>query len=278
MIWAALLLSCASIDQGEKTSNGVSARLLVNVLREGAGPGRARVRLEIDVTGPPSLEAEFPRLGDALAAWAVVQAASSWRADKEAHVSLALELKQIRDGQPGLPDVILRVRPSPDAEGGELIWPEPLHDLKDVAEIEPTPPPPERTSWPWLLIAFAFAALLLVPLLWRGPPRITPISPRRRALDALDALPGPAEARFDAVEAVLRRYLAEEHAVPPARTAAELEKEWPAFAGVFRLCERARFSGLPVPPAELEEALSLARQALAEAGEKGEPGKPASAG
>jgi hypothetical protein len=149
MTWAALLLvASAPIDLGEKSSDGVRARLLVNVLREGAGPGRARVRLEVEITGPPSLEAEFPRLGDALAAWRVERTASSWQADTDAHVALSLELKQIRDGQPGLPDVVLRVRPGPGTEWAELIWPEPLHDLKDVAPVIPPGPPPERTGWP----------------------------------------------------------------------------------------------------------------------------------
>src|SRR5262249_9044191 len=148
--------------------------LIVNVLREGAGPGRARVRLDIEITGPPSLEAEFPLIGDALTAWNVEWAGSSWRVDKEAHVFLSLELKQIRDGQPGLPDVILRVRPGPGTKRGEFLWPEPLHDLKDVAPVIPIDHPlPERGGWPWLLIAvIACAALLLVPLLWRGPRQI----------------------------------------------------------------------------------------------------------
>lgn len=275
MTWSVLLLAFAPLDLGEQEAAGVRARLRVAVPGEGAGPGLARVRLEMDVAGPAGLEAEFPRLDDA--AWRVGRAGSSWRPDGEVRVALWLELVQTRPGPAELPSVALRVRPGPKAGWEELIWPDPLQGLKGVPDIESPPPPAEAGTWPWLLVLLAgCAGLALLPLFWRGPARLPQATPRQRALEALASISGPGG--FDAAEAALRRFLAEEHSVPPARTAAELEKEWPAFAAVFRLCERARFSGAPAPQERLEEALRMARVAIAEGGQDGEPGKTASSG
>jgi len=157
-----------------------------------------------------------------------------------------------------------RVRAGPGADWQELRWPAPLHDLFGVSGVEPSPAAPSWPLWPWLAL---LALLCLAPLLRRVPPPAVEKTAAERALSALAAADG-----FDALEAAVRRYLQERHGVGLARTAGEIEGEHPALGGVLRRCERARFGG-PATAAELEDAASLARAAVAGEGQAGQKAK-----
>lgn len=271
MTWAILGLALAAIDLGEKTSDGVTAALRLTIPREGAGPARARVRFDLEISGPANLQVEFPRLEDAFDAWRIRRALSCWREQSDSRVVLTLHLEQTRPGPVGLPSLALRVRAGPEAPWDELLWDQPLHELKDVAPIEPVPSPAPANGWPWvgLILAVSLLLLVLVPLLWRRAPREVQQSARQRALTALEG----SSATFDDIETVLRDFLSKEHGVAAARTASELRSDWPLFAEVLLRCERARFSGVAVAAEELEDTLRLARQALAEPGVDTEDGK-----
>ncbi len=263
----ALLLSLPALDLGTRSAGEVQGRLSVTVHREGAGPGLARARLDIEITGPAAAETQTPRLEDALAAWHVARAGSSWAEGRVGHW-LELEQDQAKPGAAPLPGVVLRVRPGPDADWSELKWLDPLHSLAAVAGVEVTPPPPLGPYWPWAVAVLAVALLAALPFLRRKPPPAPEVTPRERALAAL------ASARsLDDAEAAVRHYLSERHAVPASRTPAEIEPEHPALGAVLRRCEAARFAGLPACPEDVEEALSLARATVAGEGESAQTAK-----
>lgn len=239
-----LLLACA-LDLGPKQIGPVEARLRVFVPAEGVGHGLAWVRFTLDVTGPPGLEVDGPRLEDARAAWRVVLSSSAWN---EGGIERSLRLEQTKAGPAPLPGVALRVRESPGGDWHEMEWSAPLHEPRGVPPPEPVPDLPPVAWWPWLTAALVLAAVALsaVALRWAWRKRpVESLPPAERARRAL------AEARsYDDVERALRTYTAERFGVAAgAMTRAELvaavrPQDEAAAADLdeaLARCEEARF-------------------------------------
>jgi hypothetical protein len=264
----AACLCLGAVDLGELQSVGVRARLLVTVHREGAGPGLARARYDLEIDAPGKAEVRGPRLEDSLSAWRTVAEGSSWSEGRQGRW-LELEQDASRPGAAPLPGVVLRVRASPEGPWSELSWPGPLHTLADIAGPERTPPPPPGPWWPWALgLAAAAGAAAYVLRPRRLPP--PPPTPREKALARL------ASARtLDEAEAAVRTYFHEQHGIPLSRLPDEVGPAHPRLAEVLRRCQACRFSPRPAPPAELEDTLALARLAVTEDGEEGQTAKEA---
>jgi hypothetical protein len=219
-----LLLLTALVDQDRdpgllfpaQRAGDVVATLALRVPEQGAAPGRARVVLTLHVRGPAGLEVEGPRLDDALDAWRVDWAASSWTSDDgTADWEQTLELIQVKPGMVPLPGVMLRVRDGPAAKWEEAAWPDLLHEPRDVPGPEKLPPLPP-SAWPgWLFgLAIALGAGLGLALLvragrrWRAAGRPA-VPAHQRALARLDAMPIDPVAAAHHLDEVLRGYLQE---------------------------------------------------------------------
>src|SRR5205823_13480265 len=122
------------VDYPPQKRGEVEVRLRLDVPEEGAAPGRSRLRLTLTFVGPETMEAQRPRLEDALDAWRVVRRASSWRQEgKQVHWSVSLQLEQTKPGQVPPPGVVARVRSGPGQSWEEVAWMELLTEPRDVA-------------------------------------------------------------------------------------------------------------------------------------------------
>ena len=111
LAWLLLAVAAGPEDDFLRTAGGVEARLSLDVPDEGVGPGLARVRIEVVVSGPVGMRVEGPRLEDALAAWGVVQRSTKeGEAGGKSVTTLSLTLEQVKPGVVALPGVVLRVR------------------------------------------------------------------------------------------------------------------------------------------------------------------------
>jgi hypothetical protein len=267
----ALLLSAAAPAQTSESSftfpaqrlDGMTATLSVQVPEQGPAPGRGRVTLTLQVSGPAALEVDEPILEDALAGWRVEWAGSSWTINKDrVSVVQTLQLVQIKPGAVPLPGVTLRLRASTSASWQSASWPEVLAEPRDVpppVAVPPVPPSP----WPARLVAsgIVLAAALCLSLLvlvgqrWRAG-RKRPLPAHDRALLRLDEMPADPVAAVLHLDTVLRRYLQERFGVEAlARTNRELlaalteEQSLPAeqaaaLADLLSWCELAKFAGI----------------------------------
>ncbi len=202
----------------------VTATLALRVPEQGAGPGRGRVQLTIDVHGPDGLEVDGPQLEDALAGWQIRSAASSWSSsDSGEDWEETLELVQVKPGVVPLPGLTLRVRSGPKASWQEVSWPDLLNEPRDVAGPEKLPPLPP-SPWPRVLVLLALvltvgaglALLVRVGRRWRAAGQ-RPLPVHERALGRLDAMPEEAPAAVVHLDSVLRGYLEERYGVEALR-------------------------------------------------------------
>lgn len=270
---ALLLASFAAVDLPARAGD-LEATLRLSVPDEGAGPGRALVRIEIEVSGPAGMEVDAPRLEDAFSAWRAGRRSSAWNSD-DSRVHLTLVLEQTKAGVVGLPGVVVRARPGPGGEWHELSWPDLLHDPRDGPDpdFQKELPP---SSWPGLLRWIALAVLLAlgVPLAIRfarrrGRPTVLP--PHARALARLGGEGLRPAAHLALLDQVVREYLDERFGLHTRRhTGAELAADCAALPGaareavleLSRLTEPARFAGVEPREEERGRAVDLARRAI----------------
>jgi hypothetical protein len=213
-----------------QTGGGVTARLAVRVDDRGPGPGRAQATLSITVAGPAALEVESPRREDALDAWKVEWAASSWsQAHGRTSVEQTLQLVQVKPGVVPLPGLVLRARAGPAAAWEEFLWPELLLEPRDPPPPDDLPPPP-ASVWPRRLLWAAGALTLVVAgvLLFYAGLRVhralrRPAALHERALARLADAPADPLAAVGHTDRVLRGYLEDRFGVPaPQQTHQEL--------------------------------------------------------
>jgi hypothetical protein len=240
-----VLLLLWAVDLETKRAGDVAAQLRVIVPDEGVAPGLARVRLEITLRGPESMEIDGPRLEDAFAAWRAPIVSSAWT---DEGVTRSVLLEQRKPGAAPLPGVVLRVRSSPGEGWRELSWPDPLHEPRNVSPIETTQPLPDGVWWPWA--AGAVVLVLLAALLGRR--RIAAAVPVDPATEAFTTMHSGSP---DDVERALRHYIARRFAVPahaatPGELLAALRDQLGEAAALLeealKRCEAARFGPVPV--------------------------------
>lgn len=239
-----MMLLLFALHLGTKEAGPARVSLSVSIPSKGVGPGLALARLEMVFDGATDIAP--PRLEDALAAWRIARAASSFA---EGRTTWSAELEQVKPGAVGLPGVNVRLRAG-DA-WHDLEWHDLLGQTLGPAPPQPLPDPPAWPWWPWLLLA---TPLLL--LLRRRRP-VPQVSPRERFLATFDSLTGTPAQRIDGLVTAVRRYIQEE----PERT--------PRFAELLRRSERLRFAPQPAGEDDCAALLVLAREATAQAGESG---------
>jgi hypothetical protein len=203
------------------------ARLHIQVADEPDAAGFARVRLTVEVEGPPTLEVEPALLGDATEAWKI-QRVSAWRIDDgKARCEQSFDLRQVKAGLVPIPSVKVRCRENATAAWEEMEWTNILADLHGLPM--PTVPSSSASLGPWWLWAAAMPMLLLLGavlagVLWRRKRRPAPrvLSHGERALmelQRLDTTLPTQNARVfaEALSALLRRYVTERFALPALR-------------------------------------------------------------
>jgi hypothetical protein len=264
-------------DFPAKQWSNMVARLHVQVADEPDAAGFARVRLTINVEGPPTLEVEPALLGDATDAWKI-QRASAWRIDDgKSRCEQSFDLRQVKAGLVPIPSVKVRCRVNETAAWEEMEWTNILANLHGLPM--PTVPSPPASLVPWWVwvAAVPIGVVLLAAALggvfwrWRRRPAPRVLSHGERALAELQqlqaALPTHDPRAFaEALSALLRRYVAERFALPALRqTTAEFlaaVHETPAIEPAqqnqlclfLERCDLVKFAG--ASPA-IEESLAM---------------------
>jgi hypothetical protein len=266
-----IALACAtSTDDLVQRSGRIEARLCLDVPAEGVEATKARVQIDVVVTGPADLEVSGPRLEDSLAAWRVAGRASSWREQGgDCVIVVSMTLEQTEGGVMPLPGVVLLVREGPSGDWRELAWPDLLRDPRE-AKIEQTEAPPP-SPWPGrlgvvaLFAVVALAALLLVRRVLKRKTR--PVPAHVRALRHLgEARVSPARA-----EVVVREFLDERFGLTTRRqTSREMlgacaalpQEAREALGELSSRAEMVKFAGLTPDEAERLKAIELARRVI----------------
>jgi hypothetical protein len=264
----------------------MEARLTVAVPSRSAERGLAELTMTLTVEGPPGLEVETPRLGDAAAAWKD-QRAPIHREEggEKATWSQVIRLKQIKPGFEPVVDVTVRFRRGPEADWIEAKW---INILREVRETrEPLPPEPAaQPAWwrRWGFVPLLAATALLILWAWwskRRERREPLLPPDRWALREIDRLEqtltpqgGDAETYHTRMSYIVRRYLTERfglHALQQTtaevldivrqelRFSAEqqtLLSEW------FERCDLAKFARANSSPHECRRSAELAREVV----------------
>jgi hypothetical protein len=251
------------------------ARLHVQVADEPDAAGFARVRLTVNVEGPPTLEVEPPLLGDATEAWKT-QRASAWHiADGRTHWEETFDLRQVKSGLVPIPSVKVRCRENPNAPWQEVEWTDILADIRPLSPPSLPPAAPSSPLW-WLGAAAGAIAVMLVAgfVYWRRsrrqPPRV--LTREERALAELDRLEATLAQQgsnprsfFEGLSTLLRRYVAERYALPaPRQTTAEFlatvdvaqREQLRAF---LESCDLVKFAGALPTAEESREMLQVVR-------------------
>jgi hypothetical protein len=195
----------------------MAAQLTVAAANQTNEPGVGEVTLTLTVKGPPTLEVEEPRLGDAAAAWKEDRQTSTRVVqDQHAAWSQIIRLRQSKRGLEPLPDVSLRFRRGPSDTWQEAKWDDILRHLRDV------PGPPAGEEQPSWLRRWGFALILTVVFLlvlwawrtkYRRRPRAVQLPPDQLALRELERLEKSLRPHADGetyhtqLSFIVRRYL-----------------------------------------------------------------------
>lgn len=261
----------------------MEAQLTVEVGKQTTERGLGEVTLTLTVKGPPDLDVEEPRLGDAAAAWKDERVTTTREIKGQRAVwSQVIRLKQVKRGIEPLPDVTVRFRRGPDADWIEENWIDILRNIQDRTET----PPPEKEAPSWLrrwgfeLILAATALLVLLAWL-RKRRRVHPsaaLPPEQWALKEIDSIErtlmppqGKAEAYHTRISFVVRRYLAERfglHALQ--QTTVEFldaicqvpqlpAEEQALLTELFERCDLAKFARAGTSPDECQRTAEMAR-------------------
>lgn len=264
----------------------IEAQLTVEAGKKTAERGLGEVTLTLTITGPPKLDVEKPRLGDAAAAWKEERLTSTREVqDKRAVWSQVIRLHQVKRGLEPVPDVTVRFRRRPDTEWIEEKW---IDILRNVHDGTQAPQPVEEgPSWlrRWGFVLLLAATALFVLLAWlRNRSRVRPEAPlptdqwALREIERIEKtlMPpqGEAEACHTQISFVARRYLAERfglHALQQT-TAEFLEsvrqvpqltaEEQALLTELFERCDLAKFARAGTSPQECQRAAQLARNLI----------------
>lgn len=260
----------------------MEAVLTVEAGKQTAERGLGEATLTLTVEGPPTLDVEKPRLGDAAAAWKEERFANTHTVKGERAVwSQVIRLKQVKPGFESLPDVTVRFRSDPDAEWIEEKWVDILRNVRDGPSIQPAAAdePSWLQRWGFVLILAATSLLVLLAWLtkrWRIR-RQPPLLPQQWALREIERtettlMPphGEAEAYHTRISFIVRRYLAERfglHALEQTTTEflesirplPQLSAEEQALlAELFQRCDLAKFARAGASPQECQQTAKLA--------------------
>ncbi len=263
--------------------NGMEAILTVEAAEQTPERGLGDVTLTLAITGPPSLDVEEPRLGDAAAAWKEERSASTRVVEgQRAKWSQSIHLRQVKRGIEPVPDVTVRFRRGTDAEWIEKKWIDILRNVRDANEAQQAED--EAPSWlrRWGFVLVLSATALLVVVAWvkkrRYIRRVPPMPPDRWALREIDRVEktltppqGDAEQFHTQISFVVRRYLGERfglHALQQT-TAEFLEsirqvpqlsaEEQALLTELFERCDLAKFARAGTSPEECQHTAELAR-------------------
>jgi hypothetical protein len=266
------------------------------VAERGPVPGKARVELTLNLTGPASLEIDPPRLEDAQAAWKIHRAASAWyQTDSTQHACWQAQLDQVKPGVVPLPALRVRVRDGSSSD--EFTWTDLLRPLRGSLAPEPVPSPPPP-AWHaylyrggWVVGGLAVLVLGLVAVRRRRRPA-GPLLPHQAALALLQNTPPPPATEVRSYHAVLadtlRVYLRDRFEIPaPYLTTPDVLAAVEAHPGidpagrellrqVLERCDRVKFAGVALSAEEAHESAQWARQFIqATAPATGEAGQSA---
>jgi hypothetical protein len=295
-----LVLALSAPSQGfaypPQVRGATRAELTVHVAERGPVPGKARVELTLNVTGPASLDIDQVRLEDAQAAWKIHRAASAWyQTDNVEHVGWWAQIDQVKPGVVPLPALRVRVRDGTSAD--EFTWTDLLRPLRGSLAPEPVPAPPPP-AWHtylypagWVMGGLAVLVLGLAALRRRHRPAV-PLLPHQSALAVLDSTPPPPATEVRSYHAVLadilRVYLRDRFEIPaPHLTTPDVLAAVAAHPGidparrellrqVLERCDQVKFAGVSLSAEETQESAQLVRQFIqATAAATGEAGQSA---
>jgi hypothetical protein len=267
----------------ERQHEDIDAQLTVQAGKHTDERGLGEVTLKLTITGPPTLDVEEPRLGDAAAAWKEERLTSTREVQGQRAVwSQVIRLKQVKRGLEPVPDVTVRYRRQAEGEWIEEKWIDILRYIRDGSE---TPQPSKETpSWlhRWGFVLILAATTLLVLLAWlskrRGIRREVPLPPARWALREIQRIErtlappqGEAQTYHTQISFVVRRYLTERfglHAL--VQTTAEfLESirqvpelpvhEQALLTELFERCDLAKFARAGTSLEDCQRTAELAR-------------------
>lgn len=262
----------------------MQAVLSVEAGRQTPERGLGNVTLTLTITGPPALDVEEPRLGDAAAAWKEERLTGTRTVqDQTASWSQTIRLQQVKRGIEPLPDVTVRFRRGPGDEWVEEKWIDILRYTRDgtqspqIVEEGPT----WLRRWGFVLILAATG--LLVLLAWinkrRRIHREAPLPPDRWALREIERIEatllpprGGAEMFHTQISYVVRRYLAAHYGLHALQqtTVEFLEairqlpqqpaQEQALLTKLFQRCDLAKFARADTSPEECQQTAKLARE------------------
>jgi hypothetical protein len=262
---------------------GMEATLTVAAGEQTTERGLGEVTLTLTITGPPALEVEEPRLGDAAAAWKEERLPSTRRVEGQHAVwEQVIRLQQVKRGMEPVPDLTVRFRRGTDAEWMEEKWIDILRHVRDGTEIPQAGEERPSLLRRWeIMFALAVTALLIL-LAWlrkrRRVPRQAPLPPDRWALREMERIEttlmppqGNAELYHTQISFIVRRYLAERfglHALQQTTTEfLEAIRQLPQLAAeeqallaeLLARCDLAKFARADASPEECQRTAELAR-------------------
>jgi hypothetical protein len=265
----------------------IEATLTVEAGKQTVERGLGDVTLTLTIVGPPTLDVEEPRLGDAAAAWNEERLPITHRVEGQRSVwSQVIHLKQVKRGLEPVPDVTVRFRRGTNAEWIEEKWIDILRNARDGTE---TPPfveegPSWQRRWGFVLVLAVTALLILLAWLrkrWRVR-RESPLPSDRWALREIERIErtlmppqGEAETYHTQISFVMRRYLAERfglHALQQTTTEfLEAIRQLPQLPAeeqallteLFERCDLAKFARAGASPEECQRTAELARTVVA---------------
>lgn len=245
--------------------------------------GLGNVTLTLTVTGPPTLDVEEPRLGDAAAAWKEERLTSTRMLEEQSATwSQIIRLKQVKRGLEPLPDLTVRFRRGPEAQWVEEKWIDILRYARDGTE--PPRLAEERPSWlrRWGFVFIVSVTALVVLLAWLKKRwrvhRQAPLPLDRWALREIERIEatllpprGQAETYHTQISFVVRRFLAERYGLfalqqttPEFLDATRQLPQLPAeeqarLTELFQRCDLAKFARAGASPEECHQTAAIAR-------------------
>lgn len=284
LLLASLLHARFTFDAREHED--MQAVLSVEAGRQTPERGLGNVTLTLTITGPPALDVEEPRLGDAAAAWKEERLTSTRTIqDQTASWSQIIRLKQVKRGIEPLPDVTVRFRRGPEDEWIKEKWIDILRYVRDG-----TQPPrlvEEGPSWlrRWGFALILAATGLLVLLVWlqkrRRVLREALLPPDQWALREIERIEttllpprGAAETFHTQISYVVRRYLSAHYGLhvlqqttleflDAIRQLPQLPaQEQALLTELFQRCDLAKFARADTSPEECQQTAKLARELI----------------
>ena len=286
LIFGSLLLASplhAQFTFRPRRHEDMEAVLAVQSGKQTPERGLGNVTLTLTVTGPPTLDVEEPRLGDAAAAWKEERLTGTRTVlDQTASWSQIIRLEQVKRGLEPLPDVTVRFRRAPEAEWIEEKWIDILRYIRDGSEtpqvVEESPSWLRR--WGFVIILAATALVVLLAWLkkrWRIL-REVPLPIDRWALREIERIEttllpprGEAEMYHTQISFVVRRFLAERYGLyalqqttPEFLEAIRQLPQLPAeeqalLTELFQRCDLAKFARAGASPEECQQTAEIAR-------------------